>query len=438
MTTNRNKIAVIGLGYVGLPLATLCAKKGYRVIGLDNNQEIVNSINSGVSHIRDKETEKLLSEAIASGNLEATIDSKQIEKCDIYIICVPTPITDNLDPDFKPIEESIKTISPYVKKGNLVVLESTVFPGTCEEFVIPMLEKWTNLSVGKDFELAHCPERINPGDLFWNIENIPRVIGATTKEGAKHAAKFYASVLGGEVLEIREIRGRLRPKFSRAEDYLNISHVPLGSITVMNTLRSDVLNLNVVDIIDGMSTKPFGKGPFYPGIGVGGHCIAVDPEWLKAASKKAGYMPEIIQMARVTNNSMPQYAISLLQDALNESGLPLKGTKIAILGVSYKKNVDDPRESPFFAVYNTLSKKGAILRVYDSWVNEQNNVSSLQEAVKDADAILIVTDHDDMVEQLKQIDFENTSIKVIVDGRNCLSADEFNKAGIIYRGIGRS
>ncbi len=193
----------------------------------------------------------------------------------------------------------------------------------------------------------------------------------------------------------------------------------------------------MVDIIDGMATKPFGKGPFYPGVGVGGHCIAVDPEWLKAASKKAGYMPEIINLARATNNGMPEYTVSVLQDLLNERGYPLKGTGVAILGVAYKRNTDDPRESPFYEVRRILQTKGAELKVYDSWFKPENTVSSLSEALTGTKAILIVTEHTGMIESLKSTDLALTEFEVIVDGRNCLDDKSVSEWDVLYRGVGR-
>lgn len=211
------------------------------------------------------------------------------------------------------------------------------------------------------------------------------------------------------------------------------------NIAFVNELAkiSDVLDLDVVDIIDGMATKPFGKGPFYPGIGVGGHCIAVDPEWLKAASKRAGYMPEIIQLSRMTNNGMPAYAVSVMQDMLNERGYPLKNTTIAVLGVAYKKNVDDPRESPFYEVQELLNRKGAVLNIFDSWYSAENTVQTLDEALEGAKAILIVTEHNDVVEKLQQLNFSNIGIEVVIDGRNCLDSETIVSQGVIYRGIGR-
>jgi len=199
---------------------------------------------------------------------------------------------------------------------------------------------------------------------------------------------------------------------------------------------SDVLGLDVVDIIDGMSTKPFGKGPFYPGAGVGGHCIAVDPEWLKAASIKAGYMPELIQLSRSTNNGMPNYTVNILQDLFNDLGCPLKGQTIAILGVAYKRNVDDPRESPFYEIRDLLNSKGAVVRVFDSWIASENTHESLEESLNGASGVVVVTDHTDMMSELIQLDLDSLGVKVIVDGRNALDRLKLTDS-LLYRGVGR-
>lgn len=461
----QKKVSVIGLGYVGLPLASLCAIKGHDVIGYEENQKVIDILRDKKSHILDEAVESLLAKANESGNFSPTSDKNALANCNVYLICVPTPVDSNNDPDLAPLITALEVIAPYINKKDLVVVESTVFPGTCDDIVKPYLEEKTGIMAGKDFHLAHCPERVNPGDEFWTTENIPRVVGATTLEGTKIAAEFYVSILGGELYDVREVRNRLRPKFVRSNNKsgYDVANPTLGSVTMMrsikdaeavkameNTVRdvniafvnelakiSDVLNLDVVDVIDGMSTKPFGKGPFYPGAGVGGHCIAVDPEWLKDASKKAGYMPEIIQLARNTNNSMPEYAVSLLQDALNDNSLPIRGTKVAVLGVAYKKNVDDLRESPFFEIKKILENKGAVLSIYDSWISTENTVDSLVKAISDCKAIFIVTDHSDYVSQLKQHDLKKIGIKVIVDGRNCMDGEKLTKQGIHYRGIGR-
>ncbi|MBT8434309.1 MAG: nucleotide sugar dehydrogenase [Gammaproteobacteria bacterium] len=457
------KIAVIGLGYVGLPLAALCAKKGYEVTGLDMNERLVALLEQGKSHIRDAAVEQLLAAANASGNFAVSTASESIVDCDVYLICVPTPVDADNEPDLEPLEDACRVVAPNLAKGNLVVIESTVFPGTCEQVVAPLLETISRQESGKDFHLAHCPERVNPGDPFWNSENIPRVVGATSDEGVELAAKFYASILGGAIFDVREIKLSLRPKFRETSEGLQIQQLPLGSVTKMHSIRdaeavkamentvrdvniafvnelakiSDVLDLDVVDIIDGMATKPFGKGPFYPGVGVGGHCIAVDPEWLKAAAKRAGYIPEIIQLARMTNNGMPAYTVSVLQDLLNLRGYPVKGTRIAIIGVAYKRNVDDSRESPFFDLRDLLVKKGAELNVYDSWVTSENTVASLEECLDQAVALVIVTEHTDIIDELKSLDLAQYDLEVIIDGRNCLDANMLRDQKILYRGIGR-
>lgn len=456
-------IAVIGLGYVGLPLASLFANKDYSVTGYEINNKTVESLKQGICHIKDVKVKNLFDEAYRSGNFKATNTHLNLEKCEVYLICVPTPVDENKDPDLNPLISSIEVIAPYVKKDDLIVIESTVFPGTCEQYVIPLLEKLTGMISGNDFHLAHCPERVNPGDHFWSTENIPRVVGATSEEGVNVAAKLYSSILGGPILEVGEIKSLLSDKFSKADDgSLLVSQVPLGSVTKMNSIRdaeavkamentirdvnialvnelakiSDVLNLNVIDIINGMSTKPFGKGPFYPGVGVGGHCIAVDPEWLKAASLRAGYMPEMIQLARTTNNSMPEYTVSVLQDLLNLKGYPLMGTKVTLLGVAYKRNVDDPRESPFYTVRDLLLKKGVELIIYDSWIDGENTVNTLAEAISNCKAILIITEHTDMIEELKSADLRKLPVEVIVDGRNCLEPKGVISQGVAYQGIG--
>ncbi|MBN2367811.1 nucleotide sugar dehydrogenase [Candidatus Woesearchaeota archaeon] len=452
------KIAVIGLGYVGLPLACLCAKRGYEVIGLDKKQKIVDLLREGKSHIKDEVIEKAVSEA--GNNLVPTTDPEKLKECTIHIICVPTPVDEKKEPDLVPVEKSSETISKYLKLGDLVILESTVFPGTSEEIVLPILEKGSGLKGGKDFYLAHCPERVNPGDTFWTTENIPRVVGALTKKGTDMAAEFYQSILGGEVYEVESIKKVLRPKIIKEEKGYRINTIPLGSITKMNSIKdaeavkamentvrdvniafvnelakiSDVLGLDVVDIIDGMSTKPFGKGPFYPGIGVGGHCIAVDPEWLKAASIKAGYMPKIIQISRDTNNSMPEYAVEMLEKLVKK---PLKEIKIAVLGVTYKGNIDDPRESPFYYLKKILQQKGADFNVFDPWYGKETNVDSIEDALEGVYSVILVTDHNEFREKITPKLLESKGIKLVIDGRNCLDKKGIEKAGILYRGIGR-
>ena len=449
-------VCVIGLGYVGLPLACLCAKKGLNVIGLDKKQSVVDLTNEGKCHTQDNKLQQWLLES--KEKLIATTNSDDISEISIYVICVPTPVDANKDPDLTPLISVSETISKYLKKEDLVIVESTIFPGTCEEHILPILEK-SGLIGGEDFYLAHCPERVNPGDVFWDTENIPRVVGALTEKGTEKAAEFYQRILGGEIFDVKDIKDKLRPKIIPTEKGYMINTMPLHSIIKMHSIKdaeavkamensvrdvniafvnelakiSDVLGLDVVDIIDGMSTKPFGKGPFYPGIGVGGHCIAVDPEWLKAASMKAGFFPKIIQIARDTNNSMPFYSVELLENKIGN----LEKKKIALLGVTYKGNIDDPRESPYYEVKKILLDKKAIIEVFDPLFKKENTVESMDEALEKSDYLIIVTDHKYFSDKLTFEKLETHDIKFVLDGRNCIDPLLFVNKKIKYSGIGR-
>ena len=455
----KNIVAVIGLGYVGLPLACLCSKKGLITFGFDVNEKII-----GKGHIKDDSIERLLKEAKDSEKFFPTSAKSDITNADIYIICVPTPINSQKKPDLEPLLNAIRTISTYLCFGNTVIIESTVYPGTCEEIIAPVIEEYSGLSLDTEISLVHCPERVNPGDVFWTIENIPRVIGGTDTDGTRRAAEFYSFLLNGQIQEIEEVQKHLRPKFSmNSSGEAVCKQVPMGSVTIMQSIRdaeavkamentvrdvniafvnelakiSDALNLDVVDIIDGMSTKPFGKGPFYPGAGVGGHCIAVDPEWLKSASTKAGYMPEIIQICRNTNNSMPKYVITTLEKALERIDRKINEINVAILGVAYKKNVDDHRESPFYEVRDILTNEAGSITVYDSWISIENTSDSLRSTLDGCEAIVIVTDHSDMIQEFMELVLDPLlNIKIIVDGRNSLDK-KLLPNDILYYGVGR-
>ena len=453
------KVCVVGLGYVGLPLACLCAKRGYDVIGIEKRKLVVDNVNAGRSHIKDETIQKSLDSV--KGRIRATLKIEDAADCIVFIICVPTPVLESNEPDFEPLVAASKAIAGLVKKNDLVVVESTVFPGTCEEYVLPYLEKGSGLKADSDFHFAHCPERVNPGDVFWTTENIPRVVGGLTSEATEQAALFYQSLLKGEIYGVEEVKKILRPKFIVDGKGYKLNSMPLASITKMNSLRdaeavkvmentvrdvniafvnelakiSDALRLDVLDIIEGMATKPFGKGPFYPGIGVGGHCIAVDPEWLKSASMKAGYFPRIIQTARDTNNSMPHFAVGMMEKAIREKDI--EKPVIAVLGVTYKGNIDDPRVSPFYEVKKILQSKGYDFRVYDPWYEKENTYQSIEDALKGSNILMVATDHTVFKEKVTAEMLGEFRIKVVVDGRNCLDKKGIENAGILYLGIGR-
>ncbi len=460
----KKVVGVLGLGYVGLPMASLSAIKGFKTIGFDLDKQKIKKISASISPINDHATSLNLTKAISTGNLKLTAKFEDLSKCNLFIICVPTPVLENKEPDLTHLIDAVDQVSKVLKKGDILIVESTVFPGTCEEYVERNISKNTGLSSKKDYVLAHCPERVNPGDSFWNSSNIPRVIGATTKEGNEEAAKFYSKLLGGKIIDVKDVKKELEPKFKLDNNgNLKSKFVPLGSITLMKTIRdaeavkamentvrdvniafvnelakiSTALELDVVDIIDGMATKPFGKGPFYPGIGVGGHCIAVDPEWLKTASFKAGYFPEIINLARNTNNLMPIFSMRSLQDECDKYEIITKEQNCLILGISYKKNIDDLRESPYFEVKKIADDIFKKVDVFDPYFKDLSTSSNLEDLIKTADIIILVTDHDHFIDYLRSLDYQETSIKILFDGRNCIDPSLLPD-NIIYRGIGRS
>ena len=456
------KPSIVGLGYVGLPLACLAATKGFEIIGFDKNSKIIKLLKAGKSHIDDDDVNEFLSSK--NKNISFTNDVDHLKDSNFYIICVPTPVDHNNLPDLGPLQSSIKEISVFLKKNDTVVIESTVFPGTCENIIAPLIEDLTGLSCKHDINLCHCPERVNPGDAFWKSDNIPRVLGSLSDSGSQIAASFYSKLLDGKILPVSEVRESLRPKFSLgAKKTFNIKNVELGTIVIMNSIRdaeavkamentvrdvniafvnelakiSDVLGLNLIDIIDGMSTKPFGKGPFYPGIGVGGHCIAVDPEWLKSASQKAGYFPEIIELSRKTNSQMPNYSVDALDMMVKENATFLKGMNVLIIGAAYKKDVNDLRESPFYDVKALLEEKGANVNVFDSKNTEFNTHDTISNALEGCQALIIVTDHSDLVQYLDENISNLSKLRFILDGRNCLNLNKVPDH-INYRGIGRA
>src|SRR3989338_7655921 len=424
----KNIVAIIGLGYVGLPLAVLCAEKGYRTYGVALDRKKVNMINSGVSPIPgDQELDRL----VAKKGIIATIDAGIIRKSDIAIICVPTPVDKFYNPDLGPVKSAATKVAKNMKRGQLVIVESTINPGVCEEVVLPILEK-DGKKLGKDFFLAHCPERINPGDPKWNVRNIPRVVGGVTPQCTKRAAIFYRSILEGNVREMKSI------KEAEATKIIENSFRDINIAFVNELAKSfDKLGIDVHDVIKGAATKPFAFMAHYPSCGVGGHCIPVDPYYLIERAKQSGFDHRFLKIAREINNSMPAYAVELLQDALNTVKLPLNGTRVGVLGLAYKADIDDLRESPAFKVIEHLKKHHAKIETFDPYVKDRSTVKSLEALLKKSQALVLVTDHKEFKKSLTPAQLKKYGIRVIVDGKNCLDKQAFIKAGIIYSGIGR-
>ena len=404
------KVAIIGLGYVGLPLALLLKKKRIDVIGIDTNKKKNELINQQISPIKD---------ITLYEKITATDDFNKINDRDVIVVCVPTPINEENKPDFNPLINSITEISKYYKENALIIVESTVSPGACEEIVKPILGK-------RKYLLAHCPERIDPGNRKFNVENIPRVIGGLDKESLEEAYSFYKLIIDAEITKLSSIKAAEATKIME-NSFRDIN------IAFMNEMAKsfDKLGIDILEVIKGASTKPFAFLPHYPGCGVGGHCIAVDPYYLIERAKEDGFNHKFLLLAREINNSMPKYTVSKLLQGLKEINKNIKDVKIAILGLAYKAGIDDIRESPALKIIEELKKINANFVAYDPYILEKSKVKTLDEALN-SDVLIIATSHNEFLNIYDRL----KNIKLIIDGRNCLDREKIPK-DIIYKGIGR-
>ncbi len=423
---NLQSVAIVGLGYVGLPLALLAAKKGYRVIGIDVDGKKTALLNKKIVPFIDGE----LSKQIKKTSFLASTDFSKISEVDIVVVCVPTPVFKNKDPDYSFVKAACKSIATNLHKKQLLVLESTVNPGVCEELVIPILEKWSGLSVGQDIFLAHCPERINPGDKKWNVSNIPRVVGAVNKKSLSRAQSFYRSIISGDIYPMASLREAEAVKIVE-NSFRNIN------IAFVNELAKSfaVLGIDVVSVIKGAATKPFAFLAHYPGCGIGGHCIPVDPYYLINYAKKKGFTHELLLKSCQTNKMMPFYTVNLLKESLVDLGKEVKGTKITVLGVAYKPNLDDYRESPALVIVEILKNLGANVSIYDPFV-KKFSVGSLTEAIQGASGLILATAHD-VFRKIDPVLLKKAGVLAIIDGRNVWNKKKFLRAGLVYKGIGR-
>lgn len=423
----QKTVAVVGLGYVGLPLLVRAAERGYRAIGFDTNRDKIALLCKKRSPIEDP----FLEEHIARFPFTATSNPKDLRKADIVLICVPTPVDELFFPDLEPVISATTLIAENLKPGALVVLESTVNPGVSEEIVRPIFEQHGHRE-GRDVFLAHCPERINPGDPKWNVTNIPRVVGAFGKTGLAKALAFYQTIVDGEIRPMRSIRE------AEAVKIVENSFRDINIAFVNELAKSfDLLGIDTKDVIAGAATKPFSFMAHYPSCGVGGHCIPVDPYYLIERAKRSGFDHKFLKIAREINNSMPLYTVELLQDALNEVRLPLNGTRVGVLGLAYKANIDDLRESPALKIIAALEKHGAQVITFDPHVKKRSTVPSLATLLKKSEALVLATDHREFLSALTPVLLKKNGIRVLIDGKNYLDKRSFGKAGIIYKGIGR-
>ena len=418
-------IGIIGLGYVGLPLAVRAKERGYDVLGFERTQKKADVINSGKSPIEDK----FLEENLPKYPIEATVDTTRIKECDIVLICVPTPVDEFHNPDIGPVRGATEGISKNLKPGALVVLESTVNPGVSEEIVRPIFEA-DGHKIGKDVFIAHCPERIDPGNEKWNVTNLPRVVGAFTKEGTQRAVDFYESIIDAEIKPMKHIRE------AEACKVVENSFRDINIAFVNELAKSfDKMDIDIKNVIDGASTK-FSFMPHYPSRGIGGHCIPVDPYYLIERAKRAGFDHKFLRTSRAINNSMPAYTVELLQDKLDEVKMPLNGTKIGLLGIAYKPNIDDDRESPYYEIVKELHKHKAEIISYDPHIMKRSDVNSMEKLLEKSEAVIFVTNHKEF-DELNGTMLKKNNIKIIIDGVNSLDKNDIESNGIIYKGIGR-
>ena len=391
---NRSAVvAVVGLGYVGLPLAVEKAKAGYKTIGFDIQQKKVEMVNSGVNYIGDI-LEVELSDLVSRGLLRATSDFSTIKDVDCVAICVPTPLDQHYQPDISHVINSTKEISRYLHEGMLVVLESTTYPGTTEDVVKPILEE-TGLKCGTDFFLAFSPERIDPGNKEFKTKNTPKVVGGITRHCTEGAASLYRNILDGEVYEVSAPKVAEMGKILE-NTYRNINIALANEMAIL----CDKMGINVWEVIDAAKTKPYGFIAFYPGPGIGGHCIPIDPFYLTWKAREYDYHTKLIETAGEINIYMPAFVVERSGRILNHAGIPLKGSKILILGVAYKQDIDDYRESPALKIIEIFEKSGAIIQYNDPYIpefkykgKEYNSVELTETNLKEADLVLITTMH---------------------------------------------
>jgi len=387
------RIGVIGLGYVGLPLAVDKAIAGYEVIGFDIQQKRVDMVNQGVNYIGDVVDDEL-KEVVRTGKLRATTDYDEIKNLDIVTICVPTPLDKNKQPDLTFIRNSAQEVAKRLHAGMLVVLESTTYPGTTEEEVKPILES-TGLKCGTDFFLAFSPERVDPGNKLYNVKNTPKVVGGVTPVCTKVAATLYSNVLQSDVFEVSS------PKVAELEKlYENTFRNVNIALANELALICDRMGISVWEVIEAASTKPYGFMAFYPGPGLGGHCIPIDPFYLSWKAKEYDYYTKMIETSAVINDAMPEFVVDRIYRILNRFKKPLNGSTILILGVAYKKDIDDMRESPALKVISLLEKEGSHVIYNDPYIptftlagKVYNSVPVTAELLSGVDLVVITTDH---------------------------------------------
>ena len=415
------QIAIVGLGYVGLPLAVAMTESGFHVVGIDKNDDRIASLKSGKSSTSDVSGVRLRA-AIESGSLELTRDFAQVESSNAIIICVPSPLTRHREPDTSYIVEATESIVPHLRKGQLVVLESTSYPGTTEELVKPRLEA-RGFEIGKDIYLAFSPERVDPGNKKYTLQAVPKVVGGVTDNCTKVAKALYEKVIHAGVHTVSS------PRAAEMEKLLEniFRNVNIALVNELSQL-CDRMDIDIWEVIEAAKTKPYGFMPFYPGPGVGGHCIPIDPFYLSWKAREYDFRTHFIELAGEVNTNMPAFVVSKLTRLLNRRQQPLNGAKILLLGVAYKADIADTRESPGLKLLSLLEREGAAVSYHDPYVPQVTRGGKLYESValtegvlQAMDAVVLVTDH-----SVFDYNFITDHCKLLLDTRNAVKESRKN------------
>lgn len=374
---------VVGLGYVGLPLAVEKAKAGFKTVGFDVQESKVDMVNAGHNYIGDVVDEEL-SKLIETGMLSATNDFSFIKDVDFVAICVPTPLDSHQQPDINYVRSSAELIAKYMKIGTIVVLESTTYPGTTEELLKPILEKGSGLECGKDFYLGFSPERVDPGNAVYKTKNTPKVVGGIGKDAVDVIAAVYEAVLDSDVFKASS------PAVAEMEKILENTYrnINIGLANEMAILCNK-MGIDYWEVVDAASTKPYGFQPFYPGPGLGGHCIPLDPYYLSWKAREYGFHTSMIESSMMVNDKMPEYCVERATRILNEKKKPLNGSKVLVLGVAYKADIDDYRESPALDLIDIFKRRGADVDFYDPYISEYKYHGELHKGLGSVDGTLI-------------------------------------------------
>ena len=409
---------VVGLGYVGLPLAVEKAKAGFKTIGFDVQAKKVDMVNAGHNYIGDV-VDSDLAELVKEGRLKATTDFSFVKDVDFIAICVPTPLDAHQEPDISYVRDSATAVAQYLKPGTMVVLESTTYPGTTEELIKPILEKGSGLTCGKDFYLGFSPERVDPGNLIYKTKNTPKVVGAIGADAAEVISAMYRAVLEGDVFTVSS------PAVAEMEKILENTYrnINIGLVNELGRLCHE-MGISIWEVIDAAKTKPYGFQAFYPGPGLGGHCIPLDPYYLTWKAREYGFHTTLIENSMVINDGQPEYCVERAMHILNRHKKAINGAKVLMLGVSYKNDIDDYRESPAIRVYKELKRVGAEVEYYDPWVPEFHNMygesgksipALTPEVVAGYDLVMVTCAHHNVDYAMVQ-----ANAKVIFDTKNVM------------------